>query len=768
MSKAARWTIDRWTVDYGDGREPCTVPHVWRQDLDIRSEGPVVYRVKLQLPPQPAHLVFHGVSYEAIVRVDGAEVARHRGIWDAFKVPLGHRAGERIDLEVEVRKNGGETFPVRETLAGFLPFVHHTFGGLFREVELVLDGTTTPVFDAPAAPSPVRVEGRKLFVDDKPFFPRGLLHWGWFPEVGSPHPSMETIRKELADIKARGYNVVKFCLWFPPHRYLQAMRAEGLEAWLELPLWEPVGLDRLDDPRIAEIERIVRQYRHHENVIAWSIGCELGGSVPATVRKHLVELVRNLTHCPLVGDSSGGAEMYGGDLREFGDYEDFHPYCDLSIYPQVLDSMLPHGRTPRPILFGEFNDFDVHRDLAKIHHEMPYWASSMVELNDKGVRWQYDLPNLISDHPFAHDREPEAHRALMESSRQLAIFIRKSVHEHVRARSAISGVVTTCWRDTPISTAGIFDDWNVPRYSPAEMLPWNGPDVLYALPMRNPLWRVGGNRPGGVDVWNRVAGPQVWRIGFASEAGTRAGLVWQVVDSRGAIVARGAEPVCEVPALESAEVGTVFWADAAPGSYTLQVEFGSARNEWPVWIVPPYSEEQLTGWWVWDREGALGKERQDAGPRQIVVGSDEESLALAAQATEASLVFLDRIGTIGRPFYREAAYRFVPEGFWAGVPFVDHWARLLPVAPDRVIDPEALPLSLREAIVGPLEARLLRVDTRTFEEHAVLAQARLANGGTMLLTTLRPWGGIGYQPPSFATNPAGQALLISLLGTLQS
>src|SRR5687768_12658657 len=81
-----------------------------------------------------------------------------------------------------------------------------------------------------------------------------------------------------------------------------------------------------------------------DNTIIWTAGCELGTTTSAAYRQRLTKMVKDHTGSPLVKDNSGGSEMYGGDLREFGDFYDFHPYCDTPLYPPVLDSLLPGPR----------------------------------------------------------------------------------------------------------------------------------------------------------------------------------------------------------------------------------------------------------------------------------------------------------------------------------------------------------------------------------------------------------------------------------------
>jgi len=740
MDEPRRTPLPVWTVDFGDGSRvrEVTLPHAWKQQLPVDEEGPVVYRSPLDVPAGGASLVFHGVSYAADVRIDGETVLRHEGIWDAFAVPLDRFAGRHVQVEVHVVKNGGPKYPVKDVASGFLPFVYHTFGGIHGEVELV-EGPVQ--LDRPAPPTRVRVEGSRIFVDDRPFYPRGLLHWGWYPELGHTNAPDKTIRAKVLAIKELGFNLVKFCLWVPPHRYFEILREEGLEAWLELPLWDP-SADPVRQRAIAEeLERIVRQYRRHDNIIVWTVGCELSTSTPPEYREYLTNLVRNLTGCPLVKDNSGGAEMYGGDLREFGDFYDFHPYCDTQFYPPVLDSLLPGPRPEMPILLGEFNDIDVHRDLLRTAIEMPYWSSALPELNAQGVRWQYDLPRVLGTSRFAEPSDETAHRELMTSSREKALFMRKRVHEEVRQRDALGGYAITGWRDTPISSAGFLDDWSSVRFSADECQSWNGPDVLFLIPTRRPPWVDGGNRPGFLDSHAFFPGQVFWRVGIHSESGARGGLVWRVVNREGVAVAQGALPACTAEPLRATQVGEISWVCSEPGEYRLEVDFGPARNSWPVWVVPTL-DRALDGWTIDDPFGRFAELKPTGGDRLITT---------RALVPAQGLAFLADEGTLAMPFWRESAYEFIGD-FWDRAPFAHRWERLISVSGDRVLDPAWLRTQ------GEHEVLMNRVDVRTYTEHPVVVKI-----GEAIVTTLRPFGGLGVQPTSLAKNPAGVELLRSLM-----
>jgi len=732
--------IERWTIDYGDGSDPetVTVPHAWKQDVPVIFEGPVTYRTTLEVPKLPVKLRFSGVSYAAEVSIDDVLVATHSGIWDAFEVPLLPYMGSRVEVCVEVTKNGGGTYPVKDVASGFIPYLYHTFGGIFGEVCLV-DNCETLNMPAPEL-SRASVQGSRIFVEDVPFYPRGLLHWGWYPELGHANPPSDVIRKEVVAARELGFNLVKFCLWVPPHRYLQILKEEGMEAWLELPVWAPSPEPEKQEQIAQEVERIVRQYRHHDNILFWTVGCELGATVSPEFRSKLTQLIKNLTGSPLVKDNSGGAEMYGGDLREFGDYYDFHPYCDTQFYPAVLDSLLPGPRARMPLLLGEFNDSDVHRDLATLGNEIPYWASNLSELNDKGVRWQYDLPEVLTSNRFSLHPSREHHRSLMESTRQKALFIRKTVQEQVRSRDDISGYVITGWRDTPISTSGFFDDWEAKRFSDTECAPWNGPTVLFVIPDRRPPWVNGGNRPGFVDPFNQFVGTIFWKVGVHSEEPLNTGVVWRVLDSEEQVVASGATPYVYAEPLVSTELTQIVWNCKRAGHYRLEVEFGPAANSWPIFVTESLSENDRATWTTEDPDLLLGFQA-NSGRLHLATRPPTE--------LRPGLVLLQAEGTKAKPFWRESGYEFRNATFWHHLPFLESWSCLLPISPDRVID-----VAWLSSLGIPYETLLRRVDVRTYEEDPVVVRF-----GDTIITTLRPYGGLGTQPAGVASNPVGSALL---------
>jgi hypothetical protein len=772
METGAREKVTDWTVDYGDGPRPCAIPHAWRQDVDVRWEGPATYRTTLREPgfemapfssksrgqdalgtPRAGrlrYLLFEGVSYRARVFLNGELRAEHEGIWDAFAVSLEGFEGQEVEVKVEVLKNGGPTFPVPEVASGFLPYVYHTFGGIWRDVWLC-EGP--PDLEPPAPPCRVAVQGTKIEVDGKPFYLRGVLTWGWYPELGHPSPDDEEILREVGLMKQMGFNTCKFCLWVPPHRYLETLAEEGMFAWMELPLWLPTADPQKQEQMFEELMRIVLQYRRHSNIVAWTCGCELSETTSAEFRKRLYEMVKELTGAALVKDNSGSSEMYGGDLREYGDFYDFHPYCDLPFYPVVLDSLLIGPREKKPILLGEFNDVDVHRDLARIKREAPYWASKDPALNDPGVRWQMDLPRVLEESRWPLRPQENQSSGLEQDSWYKACFQRKSVQEAIRAREDIGGYVLTGWRDTPISSAGFLDDWGQSREDGAVAC-WNGTGMLFPVPFRRPPWVHGGNRAGFVDPYCHFAGPLRLVIGFHAAQEQSGALEWVLdrVERKFVRVASGRCDPTKSTACTPIVVGWVESERLEPGMYRLGCRFAKTEASWLMEVFAPFQAGDFPGWRKEDEDGLLFDLPLGSGPNLVATGCGK-TVGEALAAKGRVIWLLTGRATWPMPFWREAAYKF-------GGELRTSWEQLASISGDRAIALPAL-----EEIVGKLDdlqVGMLRVDTRTYAEHPIQLKAKVG-GGVLVATTLRPFGGLGAQPYGVRNNPAGASLLKRLI-----
>jgi len=118
------------------------VPGCWEaQGYSKFLEGPGHYQRIVHIPKEWAgykiFVEFEAVSYACEIHFNGVQVGEHRGLWTPFVVDLTAitRLGQDNTLELVVYKPG-ERFPMRSTLAGFIPDVATTFGGIWQTVRL--------------------------------------------------------------------------------------------------------------------------------------------------------------------------------------------------------------------------------------------------------------------------------------------------------------------------------------------------------------------------------------------------------------------------------------------------------------------------------------------------------------------------------------------------------------------------------------------------------------------------------------------------------
>jgi hypothetical protein len=118
------------------------VPTCWEREIFPKGfEGPVWFVRHFSVDEViraagRVRLEFSAVSYYATVWLNGTRLGEHRGMWDPFSFDVTKRLEQENVLAVEVYKPW-ELFPVRKSLAGFIPYVTTTFGGIWQSVRLL-------------------------------------------------------------------------------------------------------------------------------------------------------------------------------------------------------------------------------------------------------------------------------------------------------------------------------------------------------------------------------------------------------------------------------------------------------------------------------------------------------------------------------------------------------------------------------------------------------------------------------------------------------
>ncbi len=458
--------------------------------------------------------------------------------------------------------------------------------------------------------------GAALTLNGRPLYPRLALSWGWYPESLHSSPGPARVRADLLRLKELGYNGVKLCLWFPPAYYFELADELGMLLWVELPLWlpQPGGLLREQLP--IEYGRLLRQARVHPAVILYSLGCELGGEIGAELLAPLYRMVKALAGDALVRDNSGSGEAFGGLLDEHADYDDHHFYSDLQFLPGLLDRFAPRWRPPRPWLLGEFCDLDSFRDLRRLGpaERRPWWATADAVANPQGARGQHDLP--LWEERLRAAGLWERGAELERISERQALLHRKWTLELVRAHGELAGYVVTGEADTPVSSAGMWDDAGRLKFAPAEFRAFNDDLVLLLGWGRRRAWVAGGDRAAFWDTWSYPGGATVRAHLIGSNYGDAPGpaeLSWEVALDGDPPLASG--ELADLPAPPSGAPRELAVAEfvapdlAAPRQATLRAELRvgelRAANSWPLWVFPANPWRELADAALIDPAGRL-------------------------------------------------------------------------------------------------------------------------------------------------------------------
>ncbi|MCX7993485.1 MAG: hypothetical protein N2651_07420 [Fimbriimonadales bacterium] len=661
---------------------------------------------------------------------------------------------------------------------------------LYRLVaEVFLEGALSHQVETDFGLRTVSVDGSVILLNGEPFYPRGVLHWGWYLHTHAPNPEIELAERELSAAQICGFNLLKACLWIPSREYLSLCDRLGMAVWLELPLWLPqMNAEQIEQTK-REYEAIVKQVRNHPSILLWTLGCELSTRFPSEVLGELYALVKELTGSPLVRDNSGGGECYGGALQEYADFADYHLYGDAHCARTTFRAFLDTLREPTPWLQGEFADHDTQRDFQTLRQTVPpeqlWWLERDPEVNPQGVRWFYETPFVEERMQQEHvwDALPE----LVQTSRQEKVAYHKLVVETMRSLSGTSGYVITGLKDTPIATAGILDERGEFKISPENYTPFNADTVLLLDWHRRRDWIAGGDRPANPDPYNHFGGRVVYpriavsHCGKPSEAGT---LRWKLLnDSDRTVQAQGthsfarridagvhllAQLEVRLPAVDTPQLAQFEVELLTPSGEVITAN----RWRWGIYPLPDWA--LLDGAVAYDPAEVLWG--LPAGIQRLQEGEPlAASVLLTTQLAPAHLEFVRAGGTLlwllnaptpllhceRVPFWREAAHRFLPHTLWESIPPPTHLdERLFAFSTD---------LGIRAAsfLDSSLQPIWQRVDTRTGYTHCYLAEASLG-AGKLLITTLHFAGHHGDTPITLRYHPAGQYWLWAMLCYLAS
>lgn len=863
-----------WDFSLGNESGKICVPATWEaQGYSRHIDGEAHYKTSVVIPPewdgQRIQLQFDAVSYHADVYVNDTHVGSHAGLWTAFAFDITDiiQLGETNSIHVVVTKPG-TTYPMRESLAGFLPDVATTFGGIWGAIQLMafpdiafsdihirtdtkvgklsikgtitqehgggtltvavstpdtqivyetrfnIDGTDFDIdleIDSPCYWHPSdpylyvldctfdTLEGQQatirrqfgfrilsskdeqLLLNDKPIVLRGILNWGWYPEILCPAPDEVTIRDEFQRVRDMGYNMVKLCLLVPSPLYFQIADEVGMLLWLELPMWLPQVTERMREQARIEYADILAQVHLHPSIVIYSLGCELGQSVDAELLNELDKIVRYWSSDVLACDNSGSGEAYGGLSFDYADFNDYHFYSDLHYFTPLLDHFRRDWRPPRPWIFGEFCDADDYTNLAPIAEafggELPWWKVEQNPIHKlSAIAYSQQSIRMAQLELGFDDAEIE------HISRQQSFVVRKIILEKVRGRAGMGGYVVTGLRDTPLASSSMFDALGQSKYSTEQFKYFNNDTVLTLEQGRARQWANGGDRPDPIDLFNRVSGQAVDLRVIVSHSGddlTNTDITWRLTNANGDELNFGVQHISAIRAQHRPHhvMNIKFRAPdiTTPIILTLQAELGNlTKNQWTFWIYP-----KITRWLdaisIYDPVGALIQIAElidipnysgdlPSIDKLLISSVFTDEVANWVRLGGQAIVLQPNAGNLPAkpcPFWRESIkllynhpvlYNF-PHAGYADLQFYH-------LAGDHALDCNAIQEFLTD--MDDMKPIIRRLDARQFTVLDYLAEINLSKG-RMLISSLHFTHNDGDQTNGLQTNIAGQYLLNQMI-----
>jgi len=396
-------------------------------------------------------------------------------------------------------------------------------------------------------------------------------------------------------------------------------------------------------------------------------------------------------------------------------------------------------------------------------------------IHEPWARWQFDI--VEQEARLRANGFWERGAELRRISYQGALLHRKVTLELVRGYQEIGGYVVTGEADTPISTSGMWDDGDQPKFDPAAFHAFNGDLVVLVGWDKRRAWIAGGDRAAYWDTWSYPAGATVRPHLLASHYGRTSGQArvrWSVGWSDEATPFASGESATAftVAAGSLREVTTAeFVAPAvvAPREAVLRasVRIGGdmAHNSWPLWVFPHDAWAMLSGVALSDPTGRfadLGRiapgVQEDLEGARTVIATDWLPNVRQFVAGGGTAILLPSgpdprcpITAAPLPFWREAvkiierhpAWGDFPHAGWVGMQF-------LGCAPDHALDTYAS---------GHAPAPILRrLDARTMRVHDYAVELSWGQG-RVIISTLRFEGGQGDQPMGISRNVAAAYLL---------
>ncbi len=625
--------------------------------------------------------------------------------------------------------------------------------------ELVaFDGTVDDSWQTRFGVRQFETRGDQFLLNGHPCSIRGLLNWGYAPPSVAPSLDESWMRSEIEFAKERGFNLMKFCLWVPPKRYLELCDEMGMLAWVEYPTWHP----KLDQHHLAELRQEYKEFfeydRNYACVVLRSLTCETGPSADIEVIRSLYDLCKSMIPGAVVEDDSSWISW-----NRIHDFYDDHPYGNNHTWVDTLTRLKNYigERELKPLALGEAIAADSWTIPADgvIEYAESNAAHGVWSAGD-ARRWINTLSDLAASRGRSFDPE-----LLRPQSLQYGMLMRKFQIETFHREVPHGAYVVSVIRDFPKAAMGLIDFQNQAK-STANDWQFHGPAII--------LLETENDRrsfPSGARGTFKLICKNLSQGYHPSES-----ISCQLIDSSGKVVLDERSALNQrdgriVSALE-VSMPTV----TSPERIILKTTWGDgedvhADNSWPIWVFPTLKQMPQVA------IHPSAEELASALPVQATEQLDDNTILLTRKLDREILKRLEEGGKV----------LLIPDGSKDSFPIQNHWflrgsVLALPRESDKWHVPFlAAPLSFENNmlvelqhfdlagpavpnidhfmdLVDPMVLLWDNHDLREVRTHGLAFRMEVGQG-TLLVTTLNFTG---------PTNAAGQWLLAQWIEQLQN
>lgn len=427
----------------------------------------------------------------------------------------------------------------------------------------------------------ISVQGRQLYVNDRPVWLRGTVENCCFPETGYPPTDEESWMSILTKVKEYGLNHVRFHSYCPPEAAFAAADKLGIYLQPEGPSWPNHGVklrqgQKIDQYLLEESKRIVDTYGHHPSFVMMAAGNEPAGNWVA----YCNDWVKAMKHYDpsrlYCGASVGGGWAWddGSEYHVKGgarglDWDKHAPHADDDYFSQI--------EFPR-----NYKD-SVPNNSPIIAHEQGQWCAfpdfnEIVEYTGAYKARNFEIfRDLLRENGMEH----QAGKFLMASGRLQTLCYKYEIERNLRTKdyagfqllslndysgqgTALVGPLNVHWREKGYTFANGWREFCSPLVPLARF-----PKFVYtsADTLRVPI-----------EVYNALYGNiSPIRKSYIITCGEQ-------------IVAEGPLSSDSIPIGKNVQIGTVVVpldSISEPCKLTMKVHIGKqVWNHWDFWVYP--------------------------------------------------------------------------------------------------------------------------------------------------------------------------------------